>query len=376
MSKNKSILSIVIIGVFTSFIMLMSCKTSAITEDGPAHTKSSELKSLLDSVIADNNLPSIAAAVIAKEGVIELASAGVRKQGADVPVTNSDKYHIGSCTKAMTAALAAMYIDDGLLEWNSTILDIFSEMSSSIHEDYQEVTLYELLTHTSGLAANSINIWNYQDLGIIERRFKIITEVLGQPAPNPKGVFLYSNIGYTIAGTMLEKLTDKSWETLMKERIFDPLQMSTAGFGPPGIIGKINQPWGHIKSNPSDNGNPVQSDNPEAMGPAGTVHCNIADWGKFVSFQFLQNDTSLLSQVQRDKLLQVNKENYAPGWIIVDRPWANGKAYTHAGSNTMNYALVWVAPAIDRAYLVCTNAMSPNIHQICDGIIVELLEKN
>lgn len=162
--------------------------------------------------------------------------------------------------------------------------------------------------------------------------------------------------------------------TLMKERIFDPLQMTSAGFGPTGNKEKEDQPWGHTKPLGVGDWNPQQSDNSELFGPAGTVHCTMEDWGKFISFQLLNQDTSLLSQEQRNKLLVPVKDAYACGWLVLDRSWANGNAIHHAGSNTMNYAVAWVAPNIDKAYLVCTNSYSLNTGQLCDKIIGALMK--
>ena len=58
---------------------------------------------------------------------------------------------------------------------------------------------------------------------------------------------IYSNQGYAIVGAMLEKLTGTPWETLITERLFKPLHMDSAGFGPPGTIGAVDQPWGHTR---------------------------------------------------------------------------------------------------------------------------------
>ena len=57
---------------------------------------------------------------------------------------------------------------------------------------------------------------------------------------------IYSNQGYAIVGAMLEKITGQDYETLMTEKLFKPLHMDTAGFGPPGTTDKVDQPWGHV----------------------------------------------------------------------------------------------------------------------------------
>jgi len=359
--------------VLIGFVTMATISTSVTTPKISASNNSSELQVFVDKIVEDNDLPSLTAASFNKEGLLHIAASGVRKYGEDVQVTQNDKYHIGSCTKAMTAVLTAMHIDDGLLDWDTRLLEVFPALQTDIHPDFHDVSVHDLLTHTSGLSSNASDPWAFQELDIMERRSKVIFTDLADSSNHIKGEFLYSNLGYMVVGSMLEKMTGKTWEALTQERIFDPLQMKSAGFGPTGPIDKIDQPWGHQKPSGFGDWGPIQFDNPESMGPAGTVHCSIEDWGKFISFQFLQNDTTLLSRTQRDKLQEVNKDNYASGWNVFERSWAKGKVFNHAGTNTMNYALVWVAPNIDRAYLVCTNSYGPTSHQISDAVVVEML---
>lgn len=342
--------------------------------DLPEQLESSELKSYLDQVVTDNKMPSLAAAIIDQNGTRHSAYAGVRKYGDTTVVTAQDLYHIGSCTKAMTSVLTAMLIDDGLLQWDTRIIDVFPELDTVILETYRSSTVRDLLTHTAGFSANTEDFHRFNNLPIQEQRYKVLYNAVQQPSEQGMGTYVYSNLGYTIVGSILEKLSGLPWEELMAERIFAPLNMNSAGFGVPSTQGKLDQPWGHYKPLGIGKWTSIQHDNPASMGPSGTVHCTLEDWGKFISFQLLSNDTTLLSTAQREILLKVHKDDYAAGWIVVDRSWAKGKAYTHAGSNTMNYALAWVAPAIDRAYIVCTNSASQNTHQICDGVIGALLK--
>jgi hypothetical protein len=130
--------------------------------------------------------------------------------------------------------------------------------------------------------------------------------------------------------------------------------METAGFGPPGEKDQIEQPWGH-----SGDGQPTQVDNAPSIGPAGTVHCSIPDWAKFVGLHLrgAQGKGALLKSETFRKLHTpiAENEDYAFGWAAVERPWAGGLALTHSGSNTMWYATVWIAPNRNFATLVAIN---------------------
>ena len=157
---------------------------------------------------------------------------------------------------------------------------------------------------------------------------------------------------------MAEKVTGKSWEDLMREKIFRPLGMTTAGFGAPGTRAKNDQPRGH-----RSDGTPVEpgpgADNPVAIGPAGIVHCSIGDWAKFAAANLPSGENQLVKPETLEDAPHAaapGEPPYAMGWIIVDgQPWAGGPALTHAGSNTMWFAVAWLAPGKDFAVLVACN---------------------
>jgi CubicO group peptidase (beta-lactamase class C family) len=173
----------------------------------------------------------------------------------------------------------------------------------------------------------------------------------------PGTVTAYTNIGYIIAGAVLERVTGKPWEELMRENLFQPLGLKSAGFGPPSKPGQVDQPWGHaFKAGKYE---PNRADNPPALGPAGTVHCGLLDYLKFAELH-----TSLGSrgpQVLRPvSIAQLHEPpkgtDYAFGWSVRRPAWAQGPAFSHTGSNTNNHFLVWAAPKVDLCMAVATNS--------------------
>ena len=221
------------------------------------------------------------------------------------------------------------------------------------------------------MEANAANWWVYGKMELKKRRLAILEANLKQAPARKQGVYHYSNLGYMIAGCMAEKVTASTWESLMQTRIFDPLGMDSAGFGPPGASGKTDQPWGHVRS--GEGWRPRQFDNAEALGPAGRVHATFADWAKFLAMQLPGGNTLGLDRKALDKLITPTG-NYAGGWRVTKRPWGKGTVLNHSGSNTMWYALVWVAPKLDRAFLVATNSRDDNSHPTCDQMIGKLIQ--
>jgi CubicO group peptidase (beta-lactamase class C family) len=317
--------------------------------------------------------------VVVKDGqVCDRAVVGVRKAGDPTPVTTNNLFHIGSCTKSMTATLTARLIEEGRLRWDTTIGDVFPELK--LDPAYQHVTIEQLLTHRGGCPADPPReAWQraWEQHGTpTHQRYEFIEAVLSQPPQTPPGTrFLYSNQGYAVVGAMLERLTGKSWEELLTEKLFWPLGMKSAGFGVPGTIGRVDQPWGHLR----DEGpmKPVQADNPPAIGPGGTVHCSLDDLGRYVMVHLERSGAERLLRPETLRHLHTPPagQEYACGWLSVDRSWARGKALTHNGSNTMWYLVMWLAPARDFAVIAATNIAGPDAEQACDEAAAAMIRK-
>lgn len=168
-------------------------------------------------------------------------------------------------------------------------------------------------------------------------------------------------MGYVTLGVVLERITGKSWEDLMRSELFGKLGMDSCGFGPPGTRDTVDQPWGHTvvedKPVPMAPGDPA-SDNPPALGPAGTVHCSLTDWGRFLAVHLAgaRGETTMLTTATMDRLHQPpSGGDYAGGWMVVDQPWAGGRVLAHDGSNTFWYASAWIAPEKNLVLTVVAN---------------------
>lgn len=332
-----------------------------------------EIRAVVGNTIIENRMPGMIAAIADANGLMAIGAAGFRKAGDTTVLTTNDLVHIGSCAKAMTSTMLATLVAEGALRWESKLIEIIPELKGAIHPEYNDVTLWELVSHRAQFPENAPSWWDHLDLDLKERRVALVKDSLKDSPTIDPGRYFYSNLGYVAAGCMAEAVTGMTWEELMQARIFGPLEMTTAGFGPPGTPDTVDQPWGHAKR---DGGwEPTQIDNPEALGPAGRVHCSIADWAKFASLQLQTGDTAILSRRHLDTLIQ-NTGDYAAGWVVADRVWAEGKALAHSGSNTMWFSTIWIAPKINRAFFVATNSSDADSARICDELVGKLIAIN
>jgi CubicO group peptidase (beta-lactamase class C family) len=370
-------------------VFLTSCFSAGSTDSSvenqtiysqtkPESNKSEIICQALTEIVNDGKAPGMIAAIISNEGVIAIASAGERKAGSGIAFTTNDVVHLGSCGKAMTATMLATLVAEGKLNWETNLIDIFPELKGMIHSDYYNITLWQLLHHRAGLPKNAMDWDEHKQKEIKERRLTFLKENLQKAASYKYGEFHYSNFGYMIAACMAEKITGLSWEVLMKKRLFDPLGMSSAGFGAPNTHNQIDQPWGHSWGHPwglslfGSKWKPDQSDYPEALAPAGLLHCSIEDWAKFISLQ-LGKENPILERKYLNKLIEPEGD-YAAGWFILEQPWVKGIVLVHGGTNEIWHTLVVVAPTIDRAFVVATNSCDLGVTpELCNDMIKELI---
>lgn len=338
----------------------------------------------LEGLVKKFKVPALAVAVLEGDRLVKRGAAGIRARGHEEKVTPGDLWHLGSCTKAMTATLCARLVEQGSLRWDMTLGEVFVKDVERIHTELRGVTLEQLLSHRAGLPANPPTTVMRKMLASEESRAArelLLSEGILEKAPDhtPGTKFLYSNFGFMLAGLMAERATDKDWEILMREELFEPLDMKSAGFGPPGSAKEVDQPRGHGFFGQQLPPGPT-SDNPRGLGPAGTVHCSLEDWSKFVALhlQAARGESRLLKRESFEKLhtpLGNDKDKYALGWVVAQRPWADGQVLMHNGSNTYWYVVTWIAPKKNFAGLAACN-MGPTAGALAtDAAIVLMLQQ-
>ena len=331
-----------------------------------------QLQQFVDQTLAQTReraaLPAIAA-LVQINGQIEAQSAvGVRALGNSIAVTKTDRWHIGSDTKAMTATLIARLVERGELSFDDTMAEIFPGIAAAMNAQLHDVTLRQLLTHTAGLPAltDPKDIANFDAVimatkGLRAQRAAVVEYYLRRPPASKVGEFAYSNLGYVIAGAVAESRSTKTWEDMLRAEVWKPLGITSASFGAPGRSGRFDQPLGHVRAGekfqPLEPGDP-KSDNPAPVGPAGTVNITLADWAKFAQDQLdgLHGHGKLLKPATYALLHTPVKHRYAMGWGVLTDAKGDISLLAHTGSNGYWVADIRILPRENAIYLLVTNA--------------------
>lgn len=375
--------------IATSIVTGLGCSSSEppdvkpYDEIDPA-TGYGDLSNYLEAYRQVYRFPAMAAAVVDTNGIVAIGVAGERRIGSEVEVTFEDQWHIGSSAKSMTAMLVAILVEEGLIYWETTVAEALPDLERTMHSDWRAVTVEQLLTHRGGAPSSLIDrypkLWerlvSHEGFPIEQRRSLVEEVTRHPPEVQPGKQYAYSNAGYAIVGGMVEAITDTSWEELMRTRLFEPLGMTSAGFGAPGDTTSLDQPRGH-----DQRGLPIEpgpyADNPPGIGPAGTVHLTVEDWAKYAQFH-LRGAAGKADSLDPETFETLHKPYgsgnppYAMGWEVTDEAGPDVRVLTHTGSNTIWYSMIWMPLEHSFGVLVVTNQGGDRAREAVDQALWNL----
>lgn len=376
---------LVVAAATLAFCAVQVPRALAHTHEDPLHP-GEDVSEDLEAVRAAASVPGMVAMALQDGEVIAWGAAGVRSIETKEPVSIDDPFHLGSCSKAMTSTLVAIYVEEGLLAWDTKIFEVLPELKEGADPGYADATIEHLVRHRAGIAERQrpevAGIYaQFADLKGTprEQRIEVARLALVMPPHTKPGEAMdYSNYGYMTAAAMIERLTDRSWEELIVERLFVPLEMETAGVGSPYGEGV---PVGH---QPSGETWSAMAPGPagllhESMGPAGLLHSNLYDWGKFVSAHMAgaRGDDGLVTAETVQRLQTDPAANaYAAGWGIGHRSfgWGEGKTISHNGSDGTWYSLVMAMPEWDLIVLIGVNSAGTGANTAATQVQEHLLK--
>jgi CubicO group peptidase (beta-lactamase class C family) len=321
-----------------------------------------EFAHLITNLREEKQLVGLAALLTVDGKVVASAIDGERKTGTGVQLEVDDRWHLGGITKSITATMIARLIESGKLKWSTSVGECFPD--APIHQDWKAVTFQQLLTDTAGappmFPPDVDNARPALGPECTRARREAVLKVLAKKPDHPPGTsFEYSNVSYTIAAAMAEQKTGATWEDLVKREVFEPLALTSAGFGPPKSPDEtLPQPRGHLPYLGAKVPVTDERDNTPIMGPAGSVHMSLADLSTYAT-EHLRGHLGkgkLLSAETYQRLHKPRLDDYACGWIVKERSQkAPFTTYWHNGSNTFWYAFVAFIPERNMVIAVTSN---------------------
>lgn len=184
-------------------------------------TAAANIDSIIKQQMDANKIPGVSLAVLRDGKLVLLKSYGLANVEHQVPVKPETIFQSGSMGKQFTAAAVMILVQEHKLSLDDKISKYFSDVPAS----WKDITVWNLLTHTSGLGDYPADIDLRRDY-TEDEYFASFKEAPLDFAPSSS--WNYSNVGYVMLGMLIRKVTGKYYGDFLKERIFEPLGMTMA----------------------------------------------------------------------------------------------------------------------------------------------------
>ena len=346
---------------------------------------SSKLDGVFIRANRDFNVPGIAVAIVKDNDVVLSKGYGVKKAGSMQKVDANTLFAIASNTKSFTSAALAMLVDEGELKWEDKVRDYlpYFELYSPYVTD--EMTIRDLLCHRSGLGTFSGDLIWY---GTTHSREEVIKRAKYlEPKLGFREGYGYSNIMFLAAGEIVAKVTGKSWDEYVREKIFIPLEMTNTNTSIRDF-----QPNGNIAIPHNEvNGKNVAIEyvNWDNIGPAGSINSSVSDmaqWlklqlgkGKLDGVRFWKDERTYemwenltpkpVSKWQRENMPSRHFNGYGLGWDLMD--YEGYKVVSHSGGYDGMISKTVLVPDLNLGFVILTN----NISSVTSCLTYEILDE-
>ncbi len=347
------------------------------------------LDSYVEHAMKDWQVPGLAISIVKDDSLIFARGFGVREIGKAAKVDEHTIFAVASNTKAFTATLLAMLVDEGKISWNDRVIDYMRDFQ--MYDPYvtREINIKDLLTHRSGLPTfGGDHLW----IGSTRSREDIIARIRYLEPTEPfRTKFQYQNLMFLVAGELMPKITEQSWDDAIKERIFKPLGMVESMT----TIQELDDSQNVAAPHEMVGGKVVrvEYDYTDNTAPAGAIKSNVVDMAHWMRLNLncglFKGKRILSSRVMKEmhniqlplpissfseEKLGTRFAGYGLGWSIYD--YKGRKIVSHGGGLSGMISYQVLVPEENLGVIVLTN-FAPNslprilIYRILDTFLGE-----
>src|SRR6187551_106223 len=240
-------------------------------------------------------VPGLSIAIVKDGQVIFTKGYGVRELGKADAVDAQTIFSCASTTKAMTATCMGMLVDEGKVNWDDAVQKYLPEFQLFDPYITREIKIRDLFIHDTGVG-NADFLWTIMDINSDEVLKKMRWV---EPSYSLRSSFIYQNIFYLAAGKVIEKISGKTWDQFITERIFKPLKMDRT-VPLQKTVKDMNKTMPHDKVEGKIT--VIHDDVADNIAPAGSVWSNAEDMAKWM-------------------LSMLDSSKYAEGRLVSAKTW-------------------------------------------------------
>lgn len=336
----------------------------------PARDPLAGIDTYIQNAMSQLKAVGLAIAVVKNDSIVYARGFGVKKLGDPAPVTPRTVFAVGSTSKAFTTAALGMLVDEGRFGWDTRATDLLPGFELHDPAVTRELTVRDLVTHRSGLSRGD-RLW----MGSNFTRAEVLRRVrFHQPTWSLRTTFGYQNIMYLAAGEIVPAVTGRSWDDFLRDRIFEPLGMTSSSTTVRGLERQSDVATPHIEIDGALT--PIEYRRIDNVGPAGSINSNVLDMAQWIRFNLNGGTVSgrpLLALATHREMFTpqmwirpegelaalypgVNFLGYGLGWFLFDH--AGRKVVEHSGGIDGMVTELMMVPSEKLGVIVLTNNSS------------------
>jgi CubicO group peptidase (beta-lactamase class C family) len=323
------------------------------------------------------HIPGMAMAIVQGDQIIYSQGFGYADLKNSTRVTTETLFAIGSSTKAFTASLIGMLVDEGKMSWDDPVTKFLPYFKLKINTDDPEatVTMRDLLSHRTGFSRMDL-LWAG---GNVSREDVLRTATRAEPWAPFRKRFHYNNVTFLAAGMASSAVTGTSWDALLAERLFTPLGMKSSSSSIRLAQRDDRLSYGYRWNKEAQ----VYEHRPmrllDSIGPAGAINSNVLDMAQWLRFQLGRGTFDgrvLLSEIQHGETWRKQIEvgsgmDYGMGWML--RNVAGHRLVEHGGNIDGFAAQVGLFPDVDLGFVLLTNVTITPLQGFASKLVVDAL---
>ena len=331
-----------------------------------------DYESFFRQLISDRDYPGAAFVIVTRDKVLHIATAGHTNMQRTQRIDKQTVFRLASVSKTFAAELVGLLVEDGNLAWQDPVTRYLADFR--IDGDTSQIRIHHLLGQSTGLMPHAYD--NLLEDGVeMEKIWRKMADLQFICAPGK--CYGYQNSIFSLIDPLVNELTATTYDTLLKQRIFKPLDMRTATLGYEAFVNNPNHAEPHARRRGRWTTVDVQRNYYHAA-PAAGVNASILDMGKWVQAQ-LGSHPKVLSAKMIENLtrprVKTRRELYRNEWktMLSDAHYGLGWRVYTLGDERLVYHGGWVSgfradvaysPLRDIGIVVLLNAESSGINEL------------
>jgi len=355
-------------------LVVLVSGAAAFAQDAGLTQRLDALCAKLEKKREEHHIPGMAIAVVKDDKVILARGFGLRDVEKNIPADEKTLFAIGSSSKAFTAALCAMMVDEGKMGWDDPVSKHFPIFSMN-DAAAKEATIRDALCHRTGAARTDL-LW-YGGTASIEQ----VYGALGRAKLQHKfrEAFVYNNNTFAAAGFAAAAVAGTDWDTMVATRLFTPLGMLESNTSVAKTLAAANHAKGYSWNEDDKKAVFKPMRNLRLAAPAGAINSNVLDMARWVRLQLGRGTFEGKKLISKGALEEIwtRQINIAPtvgygmGWMIHD--W-NGKRVVEHGGNIDGFAAqVGLLPEEDAGYVLLMNVSASALQGESQSMVWETI---